>query len=118
MGNSVTFQDTKIWRNDITTERGVFRSYTTSISSKNQDGTWTNAYVPIRFSQNAGAPEKISNGTKADLDGFLTPRKRKDGTIEIVLMVMKLNLKDQGAQTLEDISEVDSFEMAVEDIPF
>ena len=114
MGNSVIFQNAKIWRNDIKTDNGEFCSYTVGVSSKNQDGSWTNAYMPVRFAKSSEAPEKISNGSVADFEGFLSARKRKDGTTESILIVTKLNLQDQ-----DDVAAViDSFEMATEDIPF
>lgn len=116
MANTVIFQNTKIWRNDIKTENGEFASYTVSVSSKNQDGSWDNAYLPIRFSKHANAPERISNGSTADLEGFLTVRKRKDGKNEVQLMVTRCNFQDEQYPVAEDIP--DNFAQAESEIPF
>lgn len=114
--NNAIFKEQKIWRNEVKTENGTFDTYSISVSSRNQDDTWTNAYIPVRFAKSAGAPEKISNGTVADLEGFFTARKRKDGKGELSLMVMKAKFYE--VNSVDDISGVDSFEQATEDIPF
>lgn len=116
MSNALTFTKTKIWRNDVKTDSGEFHAYTVSVSSKNQDGSWDNAYLPVRFSKNSGAPAKIENGTVADLEGFLTTKKRKDGKNEVQLMVMKYTTEEKEYPTASDIP--DSFEEQMESIPF
>lgn len=106
--NNVIFQNQKIWRKDF--ENGY--GYSTSISGKMQDGTYKTAYLTIRFAKSAEAPEKISNGTVADFEGFLTATS----TGKVVLVVTKLNIQDD-LPTAEDIG-VDSFSAAEEDCPF
>lgn len=120
MGNTVIFKDTKIWRNDYEGSNGKYSIYSVSVSKKKQDDTWANAYLKVKFSQGADAPEHIPNGTVADLEGFLTTdvRKDKDGKErnQLMLMVMRMNIKDDDGKY--DVSEVDSFELADEECPF
>lgn len=120
MSNSVTFQNTKIWRKDYEGQNGTFYTYNISVSKKNKDDSWSNAYLKVKFAQSANAPEKISNGTIADFEGFLTVDtfKNKEGkeVSQPMIMVMSLNIQDEGQ--CEDISDVDSFEKAEDEIPF
>ncbi len=120
MSNSIRFTNTKIWRKDYEGQNGTFYTYNISVSKKNQDNSWSNAYLKVKFAQSADAPEKISNGTIADLEGFLTvdSYRNKEGkeVNQLMLMVMNLNIQDD--DRYEDISEVDSFEQAEEEIPF
>lgn len=118
--NNVIFQNQKIWRKDYEGQNGTFSVYNISISKKKQDDSWVNAYLKIKFSQSAEAPEKISNGTVADLEGFLTvdSYKGKNGkdVSQLMLMVTKLNIAEEFA-SVDDI-ETDNFTQAAEDIPF
>lgn len=114
----ISAKNARIWRRDIDGKNGTFYRYTTSISSKKEDGSWVSAYMPIIFAKKANMPEKIENGAKCDFSGFLSVDERtdKDGnsikTIQII--AMKAVLTDSG-----DPSEgVDSFESAEDDIPF
>lgn len=120
MSNTVIFKDTKIWRNEHKGQNGEFYTYNVSISRQNRDESWSNASLKVKFSQSADAPEKISNGSIADLEGFLTVDSytTKEGK-EInrpMLMVMKLNLHND--ERYDDFSEVDSFSKAESEIPF
>ena len=120
MSNTIIFKDTKIWRKDYEGQNGTFYAYNISVSKKNQDNSWSNAYIKIKFSQSADAPEKISNGSVADFEGFLTvdTYKNKEGkeVNQPMIMVMKLNLHND--ERYDYIDEVDSFEKAEEEIPF
>ena len=107
--NNAIFKEQKIWRKDF--EDG--HAYSISVSTRLQDGTYKNAYMPIRFAKSAEAPEKISNGTIADFSGFLTATNKG----QIMLMVTSLNIKDEEYPAVDDI-DIDSFEQAIEDIPF
>lgn len=118
MSNTLTFSNTKIWRNDIETENGTYYAYSVSVSSKNQDGSWDNAYLPVRFSKSANAPAKIHNGTIANLEGFLTTRKRKDGKNEVQFMVMYYNSDEEPVPVADDSDLPDNFAQAESDIPF
>lgn len=113
MGNTVAYKKIKIWRKDFVKDDGSeLHFYSISNSSQMQDGSWINAYLPLYFTKNANAPERISNGAIADLDGFMSARKGKDGKGENVLVVTKVSFED------ETLAEVDSFTAAEEDIPF
>lgn len=114
MANTIIVQNAKIWRNDF--EDGF--SYSISLSSKNQDGNWDRAYLPIKIAKSCEAPAKISNGTVADIEGFLTPKVKKDGRNEVQMIVMKFNAKDEEKELPAHNDLPDSFEQATEDIPF
>lgn len=115
MSNTISFDKAKIWRNDIKTDNGEFSAYTVTVSSKNQSGDWDRAYLPIRFAKSSGAPEKISNGTVADIEGFLSARVRKDGRNEVQMIVMSFKAEEE-LPAYDDIP--DNFEQAAVDIPF
>lgn len=55
-------------------EREGWTWYTIGISSKTQDGTWINAYQPVRFRKG----EKVPNGTDIEFVGFPTVMKGKE----------------------------------------
>lgn len=118
MANEVKFTNAKIWRNDVKTENGEFSSYTVGVSSKNQDGTYTNAYLPVKFAKSSNAPEKISNGTTADIEGFLSAKARKDGRNDVQLIVMKYRSDEVEYPAASDSDIPDSFEEQMESIPF
>lgn len=101
----------KIWRKDYTGKNGDFYRYSVSISKKNEDGKYVNAYLPVKFSKKAGAPEKIENGTMCAIEGFMSVEtyKDKDGNerTQPMIVVMSAQFEDE-----------DSFVQAEEDIPF
>lgn len=61
----------KVW----TKEHDGWTSYTISVSSKDQNGNWVNAYQPVRFKK--GTPP-IENGTEINYKGFATVSKGKE----------------------------------------
>ena len=105
----------KIWRRDFEGKNGTFHKYTVSVSKKNQDGKYVNAYIPLFFTKNSGAPEKIENGTTCSIEGFMSVEsfKDKDGNMRNTpqIVVMKVDFDDP-------TEGVDSFQQAEEDIPF
>lgn len=118
---NVNEKNARIWRRDIQTKDGrEFYKYTVGISSKKQDGSFTRAYLDIKFSKKAGAPSKIENGAKCDFEGFMTVESYtdKDGKEHSrpVIMVMKANFED-----LQDNDPADmggGFEQVDEPMPF
>lgn len=114
----ISAKNARVWRKDIEGRNGTFYRYSVSVSSKREDGSYANKYMPIKFAKNANMPEKISNGAKCDFSGFLSVEERpnRDGekTAEFVIIAMRATLTDGG-----DPSEgADSFAQASEDIPF
>ena len=112
----VSERNARIWRKDIEGKNGMFHAYSTSISSKNQDGSYSRAYMDVKFSRRSGAPEKISNGAKCDFRGFMTvgsytDKEGKERT-KPVIMIMECAFENDP----EDMG--DSFAQADEDIPF
>ena len=105
----------RIWRKDIEGKNGTFHRYSVGVSKKTQDGKYVNAYIPIVFSKRAEAPEKIPNGAKASIEGFMSADSYTDrdgntrNTPQIV--VMKVEFEDP-------TTGVDSFEQAEVEIPF
>lgn len=115
----ISAKNARVWRKDIEGRNGTFYRYSVSVSSKREDGSYANKYMPIRFAKNANMPEKISNGAKCDFSGFLSVEERPDresgkSITEFVIIAMRATLTDGG-----DPSEgTDSFAQASEDIPF
>lgn len=101
----------KIWRKDYQGKNGEFYKYTAGVSRKNDDGTYVNTYIPIRFSRKSGAPEKIENGTMCAFEGFLSVEsyKDKDGNERNQPMIVAMSAKFDGE---------DSFEQLEEELPF
>ena len=106
----VSAKKAKIWRKDIEGKNGTFHKYTVSVSKKNQDGKYVNAYIPVVFSKKADAPEKIENGALCDFEGFMSVESYtdRDGNVrnspQIVIM--------------SALFEEDGFEQAEAEIPF
>lgn len=69
----------KIWRKDYQTKDGKeFYRYSVGVSKKNEDGTYVNAYMPVKFSKKSGAPERIENGTVCSIEGFMSVESYTD----------------------------------------
>lgn len=106
----VKAQNVKIWRKDFQGKNGEFYKYTASVSGKNKEGRFINAYIPVKFSKKADAPEKIDNGAVCDFEGFLSVESYKDREgnerNQPIVVVMKAHF------------EGDSFEELSEDLPF
>lgn len=106
----VSEKKAKIWRKDYQGKNGEFYKYSVSVSRKNEDGKYVNAYIPIRFSKKADAPEKIENGAVCSFEGFMSVEsfKDKDGNERNQPMIVVMSVQFEG----------DSFEQMEEDIPF
>ena len=106
----VSEKKAKIWRRDYQGKNGEFYRYSVSVSKKNEEGKYVNAYIPIRFSKKADAPEKIENGAVCSFEGFMSVEsfKDKDGNDRNQPMIVVMSVKFEG----------DSFEQMEEDIPF
>lgn len=106
----VSEKKAKIWRKDYQGKNGEFYRYSVSVSKKNEDGKYVNAYIPIRFSKKADAPEKIENGAVCSFEGFMSVEsfKDKDGNERNQPMIVVMSVQFEG----------DSFEQMEEDIPF
>ena len=104
----------KIWRKDLEGKNGPFYRYSVSVSKKMEDGTYINAYIPIKFSKKSGAPEKIPNGASCSLEGFMSvdSYRDKEGKQVNTATIIAMKVSFDG----EDLP--DSFEQAEEEIPF
>lgn len=106
----VSEKKAKIWRKDYQGKNGEFYRYSVSVSKKNEDGKYVNAYIPIRFSKKADAPEKIENGAVCSFEGFMSVEsfKDKDGNDRNQPMIVVMSVQFEG----------DSFEQMEDEIPF
>ena len=87
----------KVFAKQIETKNGIFTAYSGSIGSKNQDGEWDNAYIPIRFRKGV----TVEDGTTIDVkNGFLTVQTREDYN-RPMLMVMDFE-RFQGGNSSKD----------------
>lgn len=102
----------KIWRKDYKTKDGrEFYRYSVSVSKKNDEGNYVNAYIPVMFSKKSGAPEKIDNGAICSIAGFISVDSYtdKDGNTRNTPMIVVMEA---------DFGDADNFTAAEEDIPF
>lgn len=68
-----------VFKNEHETNGEKWYSYSFSVSSKNQNGEWENASVPIKFWKGVEAPD---NKTRIKItDGWQKPMKWKDGLV-------------------------------------
>lgn len=74
MGATITGK-AKVWVKRFD-DGGV--AYSVSVSSKDKEGKWVNAYQPIRFKKEAHPERVISNGTEINYEGFATVIQGKD----------------------------------------
>ncbi len=78
---------------------GTWYTYSTGVSSKRQDGSYTNAYLDVRFRKGV----VVENKTKIDIkDGFLTVREFEvngETRKKIELMVLAFDIAEGGNTT-------------------
>lgn len=89
---------TTIFRNDHESANGTWYTYSTGVSSKKQDGTYVNAYLPVKFRKGI----VVDNKTKIDIkNGFLTAKEytASGGDVRKVveMMVLEFDIVDGGA---------------------
>lgn len=101
----------KIWRKDFKTRDGnEFYRYSVSISKKDGEGKFINAYMPVMFSKKANAPAKINNGEMVEnLVGFMSVDSYadKDGNTRNTPMIVVMSADFNAG-----------FEEVSEDVPF
>ncbi len=110
----VSEKKAKIWRNDYEGKNGTFHRYKVGVSKKNDDGSFVNAYIPIRFTKRSGAPEKIENGALCSFSGFMSVEsyKDKDGKEHNAPIIIAMEVMFEGDQ------DADNFTQADVEIPF
>lgn len=115
-------ENVKIWRRDFETKNGIWHRYSISTSTKNEDGSYSNAYVQIRFAKSANAPEVLNNGSVCDFKGFMSAvksgRKNDKGQDLFDPLIVITEVSFEGDVTADEPIESDSFEQLDEDIPF
>lgn len=99
-----------IFRNEHEGKNGAWYSYSTGVSSKRQDGSYINAYLPVRFRKNV----VVENKSKIDIkEAFLTAREYTSNGQErkiIELMVLEFDMVDAEPTGFSALTE--------EDVPF
>lgn len=96
---------------------GSWTSYSMGISSKKQDGTWINAYQPIRFKKNV----TVENGTDIDFRGFPVVIERTvDGKNRnfIAWQILEFRTAGDDMGEFQDISQENFASLNPDDIPF
>jgi len=123
---NVTGEREKLWVNHHKREDGsTWDEYSVSVSSKNQDGKYTNAYMKLKFAKAVSLPEEIHNGSLVTFKGFLTVDAYKDRTGNEVkkpmIMAMEAQIispEQKPTPSYDDVAEDYGFEMADDEIPF
>lgn len=97
-------------------DRGEWTSYTMGISSKNQEGKWVNAYVPVRFRKG----ESVANKTKIKFKAFPVVKEYAvEGQNRNYIIWQILDFAEAGEEPQEEPLMHESFtELSEEDIPF
>ena len=73
---------TRIFKNE-------YGNYSTSISSKNQDGTWDKMYIAVNFKKGV----EVANNTDIDITkGFLSFYKDKNGLAKPKIVIMEFEV--------------------------
>lgn len=87
--------------------------YSTTISNKNQDGTYDNMYIAVNFKKGI----TLENKTKIDItNGFLSFYKTREGLPKLKIVVMDFEIKGN-TETKQE--EVNNFEISQDDdLPF
>lgn len=121
-GNSIKFENVKLWHSEYGDGNEIRHSYSVGVSSKKKDSDdYNNTYLPVFFMKNTPI---LHNGSTVNLEGFLTCRVRRDGSKYIGMQVMKYEVlfdkdADDSNFTYDDADAVnDSFEQVEQEIPF
>ena len=103
---------TMIFRDEHDSLNGKWYSYSAGISSKRQDGTYVNAYMPVRFRKGVVVENKAKINVK---DGFFTVREYESkGEKKKVIELMVLNFDD----VAQDKNETGFSALSMDDVPF
>ncbi len=91
----------------ITGETMIFKNdkgYSTSISSKKEDGSYENMFIAVNFKKGV----EVENKTKINItDGFLSFYKTKDGLAKPKIVVMEYEIANDTTTQATDF-ELDS----------
>ena len=110
----------RIFAKDIAYSGTSFRAYSTGISSKNQDGTYNNAYMPVRFRRGIELEDKQMINI---LSAWLIPIKIKENQV-VGLFINDFTLVEAKNTTNDNYNyEVPNTTISVEnsyidDLPF
>lgn len=76
--------------------------YSTTVSKKNQDGTYDNMYIAVNFKKGV----VIENKTKIDItNGFLSFYKTREGLPRLKIVVMEFEIKGKTEKHQEEVNE-------------
>lgn len=114
MGIDVKGKNCKLWIKEREGRNGAWKTYSVSVSRKDQSGQYINSYQDVSFTKNVDVSD-IPNGTVFDFEGWLTPKtfKDRDGN-EVRRTIIMIN---KASFELSD-GYGDSFAEAEGDIPF
>ena len=109
---NISGDNVKIWVNEHESSKGKWKSYSISVSKKDESGNWLNKPVKLYIKKDIEVPEGLKSGDRIDFEGFptLDIYRGKDGQErrEIMIVAQKINFKRYD----------DSFEQLDEDLPF
>lgn len=120
----------KIFINEKTNDKGeLFRTYSTSVGNKDQEGNYYNAYLNVRFAKDNFPEEKLLKMDKSkyyDLEieeGFLSAEKGKDGIIRPIVVIkagkcVAGHPVAQKAKPKKVVKTAKDLEIKDEDLPF
>ena len=90
--------------------------YSTTVSNKNQDGTYDNMYIAVNFKKDI----EVENQTKIDItNGFLSFYKTREGLPKPKIVVMDFEIKGKVKTKQEEVNEYEiTNEDDLLDLPF
>lgn len=119
MSNSITFTNTKLWKNEHEGRKGTWYTFSVSVSKKMQDGSYKNKGMRV-FSKEP-IPNEVPNGTLVDIDGFLTldAYEGRNGEVtNIALFATNIDYKDWEGELSDPTEEYGDYGTVEEGVPF
>lgn len=109
---NISGDNVKIWVNEHESSKGKWKSYSISVSKKDESGNWMNKPVKLYIKKDIEVPEGLKNGDLIDFEGFptLDAYRDRDGQEhrEIMIVAQKISFKRYD----------ESFSETSDDIPF
>ena len=115
MSVDVSGKNVKLWISHNKTRDGrEFSTYSIGISKKNQDASYTNMYLRVKFGRDVCIPRELPNGAQMDFEGFMTVDAYTDRSgNEVKSPALFIT-----SAIFHDIYDTEGFSEAEEDIPF
>lgn len=109
--------ETMIFKNDL--------GYSTTISNKNQEGTYDKMYLSVQFRKDDEKAGRLSNMTKIDIkNGFMSFYKTTNGMTKVKIIVLDYDILDgnkpveERGDAFEETSTDGAYDYSDDELPF